>query len=80
MVDEFSRFAAGRVIKNKESESIINAIISEWFRKGLGYPSVGFRCDNGTEFKMDTVEDIARKVGIKVMLTPSHAPWANGIV
>ena len=80
MVDEFSRSSVATVIKDKEADSVVDAILSNWIRKGLGYPTEAFRADNGNEFKKETVEEIARKIGVKVLYNANYAPWMNGVV
>ena len=35
--------------------------------------------DNGTEFKKSCVEELARKTGVEIKLTPSYSPFSNGL-
>ena len=68
-VDEFSKWTAAVVSKNKEAESVIKVVLTEWCLKGLGYPSRSFFADYGNEFEKSTLEDVAKKLGVK---------WSNG--
>ena len=45
---------------------------------GPGYPTRSFFLDNGTEYKKNNLEELSRKVGIKLELTPAYSPWSNG--
>ena len=78
MMDEFSRFTAAGISKNKESEEVIKIILNKWCLGIMGYPSRSFFADNGSEFKKSTLEDLSRRLGIKVQLSPSYSPWSNG--
>ena len=78
IMDEFSRFTAAGISKNKESEEVVKIILNKWCLGLMGYPSRSFFADNGTEFKKTTLEDLSRRLGIKVELTPSYSPWSNG--
>ena len=78
IMDEFSRYTVAAISKSKEPESVAKIILDEWCLKGMGYPSGYFFCDNGTEFKGNLIEAIAKKTGIKVKLTPSYSSWSNG--
>ena len=43
-----------------------------------GLPQQNFFMDNGTEFRKNTLEQLSRRLGIRVELTPSYSPWSNG--
>ena len=45
----------------------------------LGFPTMGFWCDNGGEFRNFKMEEFMNKLGLKIDFTPSHSPWANGV-
>ena len=82
MVDSFSNFTAAGISKSKEAEAVSNVFLRKWclMGGGLGYPSNSFFCDNGTEFCFcnEFLEEISRKLSIKIQLTPSYSPWSNG--
>ena len=80
MVDSFSNFTAAGISKSKEAEAVAEVVLKKWclFKGGLGYPSRSFFCDNGTEFRKEFLEEISRKLNVKINLTPSYSPWSNG--
>ena len=79
-VDSFSNFTNAGISKSKEAESVAEVILRKWCLGGggLGYPTRGFFCDNGGEFRKDFLEEICRRLNIKIQLTPSYSPWSNG--
>ena len=78
LVDEFSSFTVAGVARNKEAENVSKIILKKWCLDGPGYPSNGFFADNGTEFKKEYLEELARKLKVKIALSPSYSPWSNG--
>ena len=78
MMDEFSKFTAAGISKNKEAEEVVKIILDKWCLQLMGYPRRSFFADNGTEFKKSTLEELARRLGVKIELTPSYSPWSNG--
>ena len=78
-VCEFSKFIVGGISPNKEAENVAKVLLDISCLNGLVYPSGGFHMDNGNEFKKNYVSDIARRLGVKVTLTPSYSPWSNGV-
>ena len=80
MIDEFSRHTVASISKNKEAENIAKGILDDWCLKGPGYPFKCFHCDNGNEFRKETLDNISRRIGITIQKTPPYAPWANGTI
>ena len=80
LVDSFSNFTNAGISKSKEAEAVAQIIMRKWCLGGggLGYPSRSFFADNGTEFRKGFLEEISRKLNIKIKLTPSYSPWSNG--
>ena len=78
MVDEFTKFTRGEVIKNKTPSAVIEALERNWIRLGPGYPSRGFFSDRGTEFCNKLVQEWTRKTGTSSRSTPAFSPWSNG--
>ena len=67
IVDEFSKFMKGILIKDKEAETVVLAVYRHWVIgiNGMGYgvPTQHMFSDNGTEFTSDI----------------SHSPYSNGL-
>ena len=78
MVDEFSRFTAAGISKNKEAENVMKIILDKWCETGIGHPSKAFFADNGNEFKGRHLEEVCKRLNIKMKLTPSYSAWSNG--
>ena len=78
MVDSFSSFTAAGISDSKEAEKVADVILKKWCLSGIGYPGRSWFCDNGSEFRKEHLEEIARKTGRKIELTRSHSPWSNG--
>ena len=78
MVCACTRFIQGRVLKDKNPESIVNALHRGWCLP-YGYPMVGFWSDNGGEFRNSKMEEFVNKLGIKIQFTPAFSPWSNGL-
>ena len=78
MVCSFTRFIQGKVLKNKQAETVIEALSAAWnFR--FGYPSRGFWADNGGEFQNKEMDELANKAGFKIRFGPAYSPWSNGL-
>ena len=79
MTDEFTRMTKGRVIPNKEKETVVEAIMKEWETKHFGPPRKSYHCDNGGEFANDEFRDLCNKEGINMTFSPAYSPWSNGL-
>jgi transposase InsO family protein len=78
MVDCFTRFIQGIVIKDKSAKTIVDAIMSAWSWR-FGLPQEGYFSDNGPEFQNAEVEEYAVKFGIKIWFGPNYSPWSHGL-
>ena len=78
LIDSFSRYSSGCIVRNKKPETIVNGIFECWVRF-LGVPKK-FLTDNGGEFVNDSFMDMADNLNVQVLTTPAEAPWCNGIV
>ena len=79
MVDEFSRYIKGVVIRDKKAETIVDALWEHWVISGPGTPSSGFWADNGAEFVNIHLISLCNQLGIHLMTTASYSPWQNGL-
>ena len=77
-VDSFTRFIQGVVLKNKQAETVVEAIQTIWCLR-FGYPSRGFWADNGAEFQNKESLELMSKLGLKIEFGPTYSPWSNGI-
>jgi hypothetical protein len=78
MIDIFTRYSAGVVVKSKEKHVIVQAILKHWVAI-FGTPASLFS-DNGGEFNNALLRDVAELLNTKVMATAAYSPWSNGIV
>ena len=46
-IDAFTRFVKGKLLNNKKSETIVNAVSKSW-NLAFGIPGIGYYADNGT--------------------------------
>ena len=79
--DEFSKLIKGKVINDKNKNTIIKGIESKWIigdGAGPGNPSKGFFSDNKGEFLNDDLIDFASALDITIRMTAAHSPWMNG--
>ena len=79
MVDKLSRFTAAGISKNKEAENVMKVILDKWCDTGVGHPSKALFADNGNEFKGRHLEELCKRLNIRMKLTPSYSAWSNGI-
>ena len=78
MICAFTKFVKGAVVKNKQPETIIKALHGSWCMD-VGFPTVGFWCDNGGEFRNVKMEEFVNKLGLRIEFTPSYSPWSNRV-
>merc|ERR1712120_57775 len=73
-VDSYTRFIQGKMLLDKQAETVINAINDCW-NLPFGIPSVGYYTDNGTEFKNIKMDELISKLGISISYGPAYSPW-----
>ena len=78
MIDAFSRFALGVVLKSKEMDEVVRNLENEWFMK-FGKPSTRLWTDNGLEFSNKAMAALVKKWGLQIKFGPPYAPFSNGI-
>ena len=76
MVDVFTRFTVGEVIKDKKPETIVDKIMRHWI-KYFGIME-GIISDNGGEFVSHLMSDVTSLLGVAHYTTGAEAGWQNG--
>ena len=77
IIDIFTRFSAGTIVKTKEAFVIGDKIIKHWI--GIFEPPRKLFNDNGGEFANETITQLAQQFNIELLTTAAYAPWSNGI-
>ena len=81
-IDSFSRMTRGIIVKNKQPETIVKALLDVWVLgkgAGPGMPEK-FYFDNGGEFNNNSVIDLVEKYGISMHgITAANSPFSNGL-
>ena len=78
IIDMFSRLVRGKVIRNKQPKTIIDAITFEWIAAGFGPPKK-ILVDNGGEFANYELNDFSEQLNFEVCVTSAFSPWSNGL-
>lgn len=78
IIDEFTRFSAGCIIRSKKSSEFVQKFIEVWISIH-GAPKHLFS-DNGGEFNNEEVRDMAENFKIEVKTTAAYSPWSNGLL
>ncbi len=77
LIDTFTRYTIGTVLKSKEPEQVIRALMEKWIRYFQKPKEIITDC--GGEFTADLIKDVASRLDIKLHTTPAESPWGNGI-
>jgi hypothetical protein len=76
IMDQFTRFSAGAIIRSKQSAVFVEKFMQHWV--GIfGAPKKLFS-DNGGEFNNKEVHDMCENFNIEVKTTAAFSPWCNG--
>ena len=78
IIDIFTRFSAGCILKTKQSSEFVNQFLRCWISIH-GAPSTLFS-DNGGEFNSEIVRDMAANFNIEIKTTAAYSPFSNGIL
>ena len=78
MVDSLAMFIQGKLISNKNEDTIISALMDTWCMN-LGFPTNGFFAVNGGECTNVKLDELTSKLGLTVKFRPAFSPWSNGI-
>ena len=76
MIDVFTRFTVGEIIKNKQPETIVQTIMRNWI-KYFGIMG-GIISDNGGEFTSHLMNEVTSQIGVFHHTTGAESPWQNG--
>ena len=76
MVDTFTRYTIGTLLKSKSPEEVISAMMIHWIRYFQKPQAV--ITDNGGEFTAEVIREACSKLDIKVHTTPAYSPHGNG--
>ena len=78
MIDHFTRYQMATIVKSKEPETIVNAILTKWL------PVFGrvdrILSDNGGEFCNEEMRELGSQLNAVLLTTGANAPWQNGTV
>ena len=78
IIDEFTRFSAGCIVRSKQSSIIANKFIRHWI--AIHGACKKIYTDNGGEFNSAELRDMAENFNIEVKATPAYSPWSNGLL
>lgn len=78
IIDEFSRFSAGCIVKTKQTSEFVEKFITYWI--GVHGSPKKLYSDNGGEFNSAEVRDMAENFNIEVKTTAGYSAWSNGLL
>lgn len=78
IIDEFTRFSAGCVVRSKHASVFVKCFLRHWI--SIHGPPRRLFSDNGGEFDNDEVRDMAENFSIEIVTTPAYSPWSNGLL
>ncbi len=78
IIDHFTRFSTGNIVKTKKSSEIVNSFIHTWISVH-GAPQRLYS-DNGGEFNNQEIRDMAENFNIETRTTAGYSPWSNGLL
>ncbi|KAL5011741.1 hypothetical protein ScPMuIL_010292 [Solemya velum] len=78
IIDEFTRFSAGCIVRTKCSSEFVKKFMEIWICVH-GAPKRLYS-DNGGEFNSNEVRDMCENFNIENKTTPGYSPWSNGLL
>ncbi|XP_064629342.1 uncharacterized protein LOC135488628 [Lineus longissimus] len=78
IIDEFTRFSAGAIVKRKLPQVFVQEFLSHWI--SIFGPPTSLFSDNGGEFSNSETHDLCENFNIKVITTAAYAPFSNGLL
>ena len=77
IIDCFTRFTVGTVIKSKTPDDVVKAFMTHWIRYFQKPKEI--ITDQGTEFTGAVIMEAMSKLDIKIHTTAAYSPWSNGL-
>ncbi len=77
IIDCFTRFTVGTVIKSKQPDQVVKALMTHWIR--YFQKPCEIITDQGTEFTGSEMVEAMSKLDIKIHTTAAYSPWSNGL-
>ena len=77
IIDYFTRFTVGTVIKSKQPDEVVKAVMTHWIRYFQKPKEI--ITDQGTEFTGKAMMEAMSKLDIKIHATAAYSPWSNGL-
>ena len=77
MIDIFTRFSAGAIVKTKDASVVGDKIIKNWI--GVFGPPKKLFSDSGGEFANEHLTQLGQQFNIEMLTTAAYAPWSNGV-
>ena len=77
LIDTFSRYSQGEVVKSKDKDVIADALLKAWVSH-FGQPR-RFLADNGGEFSNKVYAELCEQFNIEMAQTAAESPFSNGI-
>ena len=78
LVDVFSKYMAGYLVKNKEPETIIKPFLESWILTRFGAPRA-ILSDCGGEFVNSKMKSLCESFNIKMYTTAGYSAHQNGV-
>ena len=78
IVDMFTRYSISCFVTNKKPDSIVDAMMQNWFCY-FGYPKKAIFNDNGGEFIGEDMREMKSKLDVRDITTGAESPFQNGL-
>ncbi len=77
MIDCFTRFTVGTILKAKTPEEVVRAFMTHWVRYFQKPKEI--ITDQGNEFTGSIMMEAMSKLDITIHTTAAYSPWSNGL-
>ena len=78
MIDTLTRYSSGKIIYNKNKDTVAGAICSSWIAI-FGNPNK-YMADNGGEFANSVYDELCEQFNIEIQKSAAESPFSNGMV